>query len=249
MAGEVTFAKSFLSLLDSKPPKISPDHIEDPRSYPGHSPYTLSRLSTQKPFSKRSSAANAGTTATSTTSSPSDSISQRKTNPGAEPALSVTLRSPRNPPFDLTLPAVPHSTSLAEVKERVAAETGISLDKIKLLHGKKPVGDTKVLKDLVGSNASGVELGVMVLAGGASHFKMDGREKGSGASTAAAATAVSEEGPSLAAVAQGLGGIGVLETELFWDELKAYLQQRVRDEVAAEEALGLFKAAWKSRAG
>ncbi|KAK4144101.1 cell-cycle control medial ring component [Dichotomopilus funicola] len=248
MAGEVTFAKSFLSLLDSKPPKISPDHIEDPRSYPGHSPYTLSRLSTQKPFSKRSSAANAGTTATSTTSSPSDSISQRKTNPGAEPALSVTLRSPRNPPFDLTLPAVPHSTSLAEVKERVAAETGIPLDKIKLLHGKKPVGDTKVLKDLVGSNAGGVELGVMVLAGGASHFKMDGREKGGAASADAVSASVAVAGEG-AAVAQGLQGISVLETEQFWGELKGYLQQRVRDEAVVEEALGLFKAAWSKRSG
>lgn len=209
-----------------------------------HLQYILRRLDDQKPFSKRSSAANAGTAATSTTSSPSDSLSQKKTNPGAEPALSVTLRSPRNPPFDLTLPAVPHSTSLAEVKERVANETGIPLDKIKLLHGKKPVGDTKVLKDLVGSNASAVELGVMVLAGGASHFKMDGREKGGGGASAAAG-----EGVSAAAVAQGLDGISLLETEQFWDELKGYLQQRVRDEAVVGEALGLFKASWKSRSG
>lgn len=38
MATEISFAKSFLSLLDTKPAKISPDHVEDPRTYPGSTP-------------------------------------------------------------------------------------------------------------------------------------------------------------------------------------------------------------------
>ncbi len=38
MATELAFAKTFLSLLDSKPTKISPDHVEDPRSYPSTTP-------------------------------------------------------------------------------------------------------------------------------------------------------------------------------------------------------------------
>jgi hypothetical protein len=42
MATEVTFAKTFFSLLDSKTPKISPDHVEDPRSYPGSIPVRFS---------------------------------------------------------------------------------------------------------------------------------------------------------------------------------------------------------------
>ena len=41
MTTEIAFAKSFLALLDSKPNKISADHIEDPRSYPGVSPVRL----------------------------------------------------------------------------------------------------------------------------------------------------------------------------------------------------------------
>lgn len=44
MATELAFAKSFLSLLDSKPRKLSPDHVEDPRSYPGSSPVRLPSL-------------------------------------------------------------------------------------------------------------------------------------------------------------------------------------------------------------
>jgi len=31
---ELAFAKSFLQTLDSKPTKLSADHVEDPKSYP-----------------------------------------------------------------------------------------------------------------------------------------------------------------------------------------------------------------------
>ncbi|EAQ83828.1 hypothetical protein CHGG_10232 [Chaetomium globosum CBS 148.51] len=248
MATELLFAKTFLSHLDGRPAKISPDHIEDPRSYPSHSPYTLPRHPSQKPFSKPPP-----TTTTGTTTTTSENAPTTKRNPGAAPATSVTLRSARNPPFELVLPAVALTTSLAEIKEQLAAETGIPLDKIKLLAGKKPVGDSKVLKELVssseGAGAGGVELGVMVLGGGAVFFKgLGGKEggkeergvggEGGGEVTAAAA----------APVAQGLSGEGVLKTEVFWEDLKGFLQQRVRDEGVAGDALGVFRGAWEGRA-
>ncbi|RFU81738.1 ubiquitin supergroup, partial [Trichoderma arundinaceum] len=31
---EVAFAKTFLTSLDSRPIKLSPDHIEDPKTFP-----------------------------------------------------------------------------------------------------------------------------------------------------------------------------------------------------------------------
>lgn len=37
-ATEISFAKSFLGLLDAKPAKITSDHVEDPRNYPGTMP-------------------------------------------------------------------------------------------------------------------------------------------------------------------------------------------------------------------
>lgn len=37
-ATEISFAKSFLSLLDTKPSKITSDHVEDPRNYPSTTP-------------------------------------------------------------------------------------------------------------------------------------------------------------------------------------------------------------------
>jgi hypothetical protein len=50
-----------------------------------------------------------------------------------------------------------------------------------------------------------------------------------------------------APVAQGLSGEGVLKTEAFWEDLKGYLQQRVRDEGVAGDALGVFRGAWEGR--
>lgn len=39
---EVIFARSFLSALDSRPQKLSADHVEDPKSYPARPPVRLS---------------------------------------------------------------------------------------------------------------------------------------------------------------------------------------------------------------
>lgn len=46
MATEVAFAKSFLTLIDSKPTKITADHVEDARNYPATIPVCVfSRIS------------------------------------------------------------------------------------------------------------------------------------------------------------------------------------------------------------
>lgn len=34
---EVNFARSFLAMLDTRPIKLSGDHVEDPKSYPARS--------------------------------------------------------------------------------------------------------------------------------------------------------------------------------------------------------------------
>ncbi|KZF20573.1 hypothetical protein L228DRAFT_284531 [Xylona heveae TC161] len=44
-------------------------------------------------------------------------------------------------------------------------------------------------------------------------------------------------------VAQGLSGPDVLRTPAFWDDLKGYLTQRIRDEASSERVFGLFKSA------
>ena len=41
MATEVSFAKTFLAILDKQPQKLTPDHVEDPRNYPPTNPVCL----------------------------------------------------------------------------------------------------------------------------------------------------------------------------------------------------------------
>lgn len=130
----------------------------------------------------------------------------------------------------------------------MSAETGIPLDKLKLLYNKKPVSDSKTLKDVLGpdgegagAGAKGVEFSVMVMGGAATL-----------AAAAAKKAAESSEGggektDESGVVAQGLSGEGVLATEEFWDDLKGFLQQRVRDEKVAGEATEAFRGAWKGR--
>ncbi|KAJ4307033.1 hypothetical protein N0V88_000408 [Collariella sp. IMI 366227] len=120
MANEISFAKSFLALLDTKPPKISPDHVEDPRNYPGSTPHQHQHYHPLFVFSH-----------------PFDNPLRNR-----PPQLPAT-------PFDLTL-LPPLTTSLAEVKEKVADETGLRLEKVKVLFGKKPVADRQFWEDLEG---------------------------------------------------------------------------------------------------
>lgn len=155
--------------------------------------------------------------------------SASKSAPGSERSLTVTLKSLRNPPLDIKLSSQPLNTSVLDLKQKVAEETGVPLDKIKLLYKKKPVVDSKVLKELVGDDeGTSVEFSVMVLGG------------------AAAAAKKPEQAPT-ADVAQGPSGSEVLQTSEFWDDLKGFLLQRIRDEKEAGELFDTFHSAYKSK--
>ncbi|PTB79231.1 hypothetical protein M440DRAFT_1370974 [Trichoderma longibrachiatum ATCC 18648] len=126
---EVAFAKTFLTSLDSRPIKLSPDHVEDPRTFPPRPPYILPRMPV--PMSKQT---------------------KTRLPPGAEPSIPVRLKSLRNPPLDISLPPLPLSTSVLDLKTAVHAQTRIPVDKMKLLLNKRPVADSKVLKELLASD-------------------------------------------------------------------------------------------------
>lgn len=156
-------------------------------------------------------------------------MSKRKSTsvaPGQERSLVVTVKSLRNPPLDLRLSSQTLNTSIHDVKTSVAKETGIAENKIKILHKKKPIPDSKVLKDLVGDDDTAVEFSVMVMGG-------------------AAATAIKPD--AKAEVAQGLSGTDVLQTQDFWDDLNGFLLQRIRDEQLAGELTNTFQQAWKAK--
>ncbi|KAL2265557.1 hypothetical protein VTJ83DRAFT_6657 [Remersonia thermophila] len=281
MATEVAFAKTFLALLDSKPQKLSPDHVEDRRNYPGTLPYILPRHPNSKPFSKRRRVA-PGEATPSTASDPAAAAAAAAEAAQApakgERTAAVRLRSPRNPPLIHTLPAAPLSLSLGELKARAAAELGAPVDKLKLLVNKKPVGDTKLLADLVepaGAAASSgedgevtIELGLMVLGGApvlnppasvpsppppppppaaASAFASRAPAPAPAAPSEPEAGPADAGAPAPPPPAPAPSAASVLGTGAFWDDLGAFLRQRVGDEAVASEALGVFKGAWDGR--
>ncbi|OAQ88473.1 ubiquitin supergroup [Purpureocillium lilacinum] len=196
---EVAFARTFLSSLDSRPVKLSPDHVEDPKNFPARPPYILPRMP--------------------------QAMSQPKSlAPGQERSITVTLKSLRNPPLDIKLTSQPLATSLLDIKNAVSSQTRIPVDKMKILYNKRPLTDSKILKEVVGENDKAVEFSVMVIGGSA---------------------AIPPEQPATTAPAEATGTAAV-ETDAFWADLKGYLMQRLKDQAAAEELSRLFKSSWES---
>ena len=114
-----------------------------------------------------------------------------------------------------------------------------------MLYNKKPCADSKTVKDVLGDGAVGVggevEFGVMIMgaaavAMGAEGGQGEGKKDGDGDGDTAA-------GP----VAQGPSGDEVLESEDFWDDLKGFLSQRLKDEGKAKEVVEVFRSGWKGR--
>ena len=143
---ELSFAKSFLSTLDSRPLKLQPDHVSDPKTLEITAPYTLPRMPTQ--FVK-----NTGNTE-------GDEEFHKSSS------LNVTLKSSRNPVMSLSLPGMDLGTSVLQLKEKVAKELKVQgTEKIRVLYKKKPASDIKTIKELVGEEdvAGEMELGVMVM--------------------------------------------------------------------------------------
>lgn len=144
--------------------------------------------------------------------------------PGQERSITVTLKSLRNPPLDIKLTSQPLATSLLDIKNAVSSQTRIPVDKMKILYNKRPLTDSKILKEVVGETDKAVEFSVMVIGG---------------------AAAIPPEQPAATAPAEATGTAAV-ETDAFWADLKGYLMQRLKDQAAAEELSRLFKSSWES---
>ncbi|KAL7963608.1 cell-cycle control medial ring component domain-containing protein [Trichoderma compactum] len=211
---EVAFAKTFLTSLDSRPIKLSPDHIEDPKTFPPRPPYILPRMPT--PMSKPSS----------------------RLPPGSERSIDITLKSLRNPPLDITLPATPLGTSILDIKAAVSAQTRIPVDKLKLLLNKRPVADTKVLKELLAKEADRtIDFSVMVIGGAAAIPPEDKKPAGE---------AMETDEPVATAQADAAAVEAELESDAFWADLGGFLQQRLKAQDKAEELSSLFRSGWQA---
>ncbi|KAK4651377.1 hypothetical protein QC762_605730 [Podospora pseudocomata] len=226
---ELAFAQSFLSMLGGIPSKITHDHVEDPRRYTVTTPYTLPHHPTlPKKFTRRTCA----------TKAPPESIT-------------VTAVSPRNPPLSITLPSpLPVSTtSVLDIKNAISLQTGVPVQKIKLLHQKKPAQDSKTLKDvLAGEGKEQLELGLMIIGGAASvpEQKPPKQEDEMEVDSKEAEPQQQQQQQQPVAAPGQQSGREVLDTEEFWADLKGFLEQRVRDEGVAKEAVERFRLAWRS---
>jgi len=147
--------------------------------------------------------------------------------------VNLTLKSSRNPVMSLSLPGTDLGTSVLQLKEKVAEELKVEgTEKIRVLYKKKPAGDIKTIKELVGEEdiAGELELSVMVMG-----YKEESIQKG------AEDTEMKDvEAP----VAQGPSGGEVLGSDEFWGDLKGWLLQRLRDEGKAGEVFEKFKGSW-----
>lgn len=225
---EVLFARTFLATLDSRPIKLPADHVEDPRNYPARQPVSpfFPPICAPPPFHRESEA---DTIAEQFILPRMPTAMSKPANllaPGQERSVKVTLKSLRNPPLDIVLPSTPAGTSIHDIKADVSRRARIPVDKLKILHNKKPVTDTKVLKDLVGEADTAVEFSVMVIGG---------------------AAAVLPEESAKPAISEVPTGAAALETDAFWSDLKGFLSQRLKDDAQARELSSLFKTSWESR--
>lgn len=140
----------------------------------------------------------------------------------------------KSPTHSLTLDSQSLSSSVFDLKQAYGSAFSLPVDKIKLLHGKKPVADSKTLKDVLGGEGSGkgqAEFGVMVMGGAVPVV------------AAAAGAGEGDDTPDLAKGAQaGAGGAAALDGK-FWEDLKGFLEQRLKNEAQAEALAVKFKRA------
>lgn len=148
-------------------------------------------------------------------------------------------------PMKPSSPTVPLSsidtakTSIFDLKQSYSTSSGIPVAKIKILYKKKPVTDSKTVAEVIGQEAGpDVEFSVMVM-GGAIGTPVQ--------SPPAVAPSEVEKGLGSASgpTAQGPSGKEVVAGSEFWDDLKGFVIQRIRDEDEGQRLVGVFKAAWE----
>ena len=135
---------------------------------------------------------------------------------------------------------VPSRTSIFELKSQLASQTGYAADKLKILWERKPVTDSKTLKEVSNKEEGDIDMAVMYSGAPTAH-PQSASSKPAAASSSEPVKMEVDETPA----AQGQHGKVVLETPQFWTDLQDFVTQRVRDEQVAKEAVGLWRSASK----
>ncbi|OAL73489.1 hypothetical protein A7D00_1516 [Trichophyton violaceum] len=253
---EVSFTKSFLASLDSKPIRVPADTVYDPRTFAPRFPIILPRLTDppHPPMPKKVK-----------TASP----------PGSSKGITVHLKSARNPVLDIKLPNVALATAtVQELKDAVHQkirpsnatdpDQRVPLDKIKLLWKRKPVQGTSVAdiladeSDIV-SGQNPAEFSVMVL-GGASVLPEE--ELKAAAATAKVAKPPVELGTQedtemkdldpkeVGELPQGDQSLrsefaNLYDADNFWEDMTNFIQDKIPNPDHAPAMISIFKAGLK----
>ncbi|PYH48517.1 uncharacterized protein BP01DRAFT_389133 [Aspergillus saccharolyticus JOP 1030-1] len=240
MASELSFAKAFLSALDSRPIKLRADYVHDDPSV--RIPHLLPRLQSPRP------------------SMPKKPTTTTTSVPGSAKSITVTLKSARNPALEFSLPNQPlTTTTVTDLKDAVrarivdATDAQPALDKVKILFRKKPVTGNKTLAEMLSEvpellvGGKEVEVGVMVMGGGrvVSVSPEEGGEEGGHREEDAGAAAAAAAATTTIKPAVGPSGEEVVRTEAFWADLQGFLEQRIKDAEEAKRLKGLFREAWE----
>ena len=159
------------------------------------------------------------------------------------------------------------NTTILDLKTHFATQSQTELSKIKLLYNKRPASDLKTLRELLPDpTPTSVELSVMVLGGASTPSGITSPPIASTPTAAPSTPAVEVPDPTMRTKAEqqdpaplsekaemraesagtASGQAEVLQSEQFWDDLKDFLVQRLRDEEAGERLLGVFRGAAKN---
>jgi hypothetical protein len=138
----------------------------------------------------------------------------------------------------------------------------VNLEKIKILHNKKPIpASKKTIADAVDKAGKEIEFGVMVMGGAPDQIKSPAEAvpttnafSAAQAPEPADVTTTPMEGvekvtsPPISIAAEGSrpSGVEVLKQAEFWDDLQGFLGQRLRDQGEAGRLRKVFEGAWRA---
>lgn len=184
-------------------------------------------------------------------------------------AISVTLKSNRNPNMSLTLKDLTRTTTVQSLREAVQLHLGgaavVSTEKIKIILNKKPIPTAKktIADAFAGTDVEGkekVELGVMVM-GGVSDPPAKAAEvvkpatpvpppaTSSGGAAAVVADGEPMEDVQLTAKEETFAAkssVEVLSTPQFWTNLETFLTTTLDSQDEGKRLRGLFESAYQS---
>jgi len=193
--------------------------------------YILPRM--PKPYSKRAQS--------------STSVKPTSTSSATLTITLKPLRASATGPNTVVVKDQTPESSIYDVKAACAAQAGYATEKVKILWERKPVSDSKTVKEVVGEDATPgaeVEMGVMFMG-------QPTQAPSGGSAEPSAAPTAEEQGPDRrasvyedASSAQAGHGEAVLETKEFWDELQSFVSQKLHNDSLTTNVMQGFRQSW-----